>query len=112
MAWVAVNRIQVENPAEADQLVEAFRHRSGKVDLQPGFLSFELWREEGGREVSVVTRWVRREDFLAWVESPAFRHAHARASESPGAGNGMVYEVALGSEPAAGEGRKSAEARD
>jgi heme-degrading monooxygenase HmoA len=95
MVWVAINRIHVDTPAEAEQVLEAFRHRSGKVDLMPGFLQFEVWREEEGREVLVLTRWQRKEDFQAWVESPAFRHAHAHASSSPGTGDGSVYEVAI-----------------
>lgn len=95
MVWVAVNRIRVDSPAEADQVLEAFRHRSGKVDLRPGFLRFEVWREEGGRELMVLTRWQRKEDFLAWVESPEFRQAHAHAAGAPGTGDGSVYEVAI-----------------
>ncbi|HKV90761.1 MAG TPA: antibiotic biosynthesis monooxygenase [Thermoplasmata archaeon] len=95
MVWVAINRIHVETPGEAEQVLNAFRHRSGKVDLQPGFLKFEVWREEEGREVLVLTRWERKEDFLAWVESPAFRQAHAHAGSSPGTGDGSVYEVAI-----------------
>jgi heme oxygenase (staphylobilin-producing) len=95
MPWVLVNRITVESPADADRIVEAFRHRAGKVDLQPGFLGFELWREEGGKEVLVSTRWERKEDFEAWVEGPAFRQAHARAEGGPGTAHGTAYEVVL-----------------
>ena len=95
MAWTSVNRITVASPAEADRIIEAFRHRAGKVDLQPGFAGFEVWREEEGREVMVITRWQRKEDFLAWVNGPAFREAHRRASGSPGEAHGSVYEVAI-----------------
>ncbi len=98
MSWVSVNRIRVDGPTEADAIVEAFRHRSGRVDEQPGFLGFELWREEGGREVMVLTRWTRREDFLAWVESPAFRQAHRHAAGAPGTAEGMLYEALLATE--------------
>ena len=94
MVWVGVNRITVDSPAEADAVLRAFRGRARKVDLQPGFLQFEVWREEQGREVMVLTRWERREDFLAWVESPAFREAHRHAGESPGSAAGTLYEVA------------------
>jgi heme-degrading monooxygenase HmoA len=96
MPWVGVNRIRTESPAEADQLVEMFRNRSGRVDRQPGFLQFELWREESGNEVMVLTRWERKEDFLAWTESEAFRHAHANAEGAPGRAGGSIYEVAIG----------------
>jgi len=95
MPWVLVNRITVDSPAEADHVVEAFRHRAGKVDLQPGFLGIEVWREKDGKEVLVATRWQREEDFEAWVNSPAFQHAHARAGASPGTAHGMSYEVVI-----------------
>lgn len=95
MPWIAVNRITTETPDDAHRLIEAFRHRSGKVDLQPGFQSFEVWREEAGHEVLVLTRWARREDFVAWTESEAFREAHRRAAGAPGSPEGTVYEVAL-----------------
>jgi heme-degrading monooxygenase HmoA len=96
MVWIGVNRIRTESPAEADELVEMFKRRSGKVDQQPGFLKFELWREESGTEVMVLTRWQRKEDFLAWTESEAFRDAHAKAEGAPGRAGGSVYEVAIG----------------
>jgi heme-degrading monooxygenase HmoA len=96
MVWVGVNRISVESPAEAEQVLKAFRHRAKRVDLQPGFLQFEVWKEDEGKEVMVLTRWTRKEDFLAWVESPAFRHAHSHAGESPGSAAGSIYEVAIG----------------
>jgi heme-degrading monooxygenase HmoA len=96
MSWAAVNRISVDAPSEADQIVERFRHRAGKVDLQPGFLSFEVWREEAGKEVLVLTRWARKEDFEAWVGSDAFQQAHRPAKGSPGSAAGTVYEIVIG----------------
>jgi len=95
MPWVAVNRITVESPAEADRVVEAFRHRAGKVDLQPGFLSLEVWREEEGTEVMVATRWATKEQFSAWVNGPAFQEAHRKAKGGPGSAHGTVYEVVI-----------------
>lgn len=96
MVWTAVNRIKVERAEDGERVVEAFRHRAGKVDLQPGFAGFELWREEEGREILVLTRWTRREDFRAWVTGPAFREAHARAPGTPGDSSGALYEVVIG----------------
>lgn len=95
MAWVAVNRITVESPAEADRVIDAFRHRAGKVDLQPGFRSLEVWREEEGKEVLVSTRWDTKEQFRAWVNGPAFQEAHRTARGGPGSAHGTVYEVVL-----------------
>ena len=95
MTWTAVNRISVESPQEADRLVEVFRHRTGKVDLQPGFRGFELWREASGKEVLVITRWEHRQDFDSWVSGPVFREAHARSRGAPGDSTGSVYEVMI-----------------
>ena len=95
MPWLSVNRITVETAPEADRIVEAFRHRAGKVDLQPGFLGIEVWRESEGREVLVATRWQRREDFEAWVNGPAFRAAHAKADGAGGSAHGSLYEQAI-----------------
>ena len=95
MAWVLVNRISVDSPSEADRIVEAFRHRAGKVDQQPGFLGLEVWREASGREVVVSTRWERQQDFQAWVDSPTFREAHQHASGGPGRAAGAAYEVVI-----------------
>ena len=95
MSFALVNRISVDSAAEADQIVNAFRHRSGKVDLQPGFERFEVWRELEGKEVLVLTRWSRREDYEAWIASPAFREAHQHAGNSPGSAAGSAYEIVL-----------------
>jgi heme oxygenase (mycobilin-producing) len=95
MAWMAVNRITVDSPAEADRVVEAFRHRAGKVDAQPGFQGLEVWREEAGKEVLVSTRWATKEQFLAWANGPAFQEAHRKARGGPGAAHGTVYEVVI-----------------
>jgi heme oxygenase (staphylobilin-producing) len=96
MVWTAVNRIRVKTPAEGDRLVAAFQHRAGKVDLQPGFRGFELWREEGGTEVTTVTTWDRKEDFQAWVNSHAFKQAHEKADDAPGEATLSIYEVLVG----------------
>ena len=95
MPWVLINRISVESPTEADRVVEAFRHRAGKVDQQPGFLGIEVWRKEDGKEVMVSTRWRTKEDFQNWINGPAFRQAHERAKGSPGQAAGSVYEVVI-----------------
>lgn len=95
MTWVLVNRISVNSSDEADRIVEAFRHRAGKVDQQPGFLGIEVWREEDGKEVVVSTRWRNKADFQNWLDSPAFRHAHERAKGAPGQAAGSAYEIVI-----------------
>ena len=39
--------------------------------------------------------WNSREDFEAWVASPAFREAHRHAEGAPGSGAGSLYEVVI-----------------
>jgi heme oxygenase (staphylobilin-producing) len=95
MTWMLVNRISVDSPADADRVIDAFRHRAGKVDRAPGFEGLEVWRADDGREVVVATRWARREDFTAWLASPAFREAHAHAGATPGEAHGTAYEIVL-----------------
>ena len=93
MAWLLANRIKVESPADAERVIEAFRGRARKVDTQPGFLGFELWKEESGKEVVVTTRWRAKSDFEAWLNSPAFHESHHRAKGTPGEAHGSAYEV-------------------
>ena len=82
MAVVKMNVITV--PKErADELEERFRKRAGEVDKQPGFLGFELLRPHDGDRYIVYTRWESEEDFMNWVQSPAFGHGH-RAHEQQG----------------------------
>lgn len=95
MAWGSVNRIRVETPEVAGRVLAAFSHRTGAVDHQPGFLGFDVWRGVDGHEVVAVTRSQRREDFVAWVEGPAFRSAHQQVGEGRGTAAGTLYEVAL-----------------
>jgi heme-degrading monooxygenase HmoA len=95
MPWVLVNRITVNSPSDADRVIEAFRNRAGKVDLQPGFLGMEVWREKEGKEVMISTRWKQAADFEAWLSGQAFQQAHARAGKSPGTAQGTAYEVVL-----------------
>ena len=93
MVWLLVNRISVESPEDADKVIQAFRGRARKVDSQPGFLGFELWREEEGKEVVVATRWRSRSDFESWLHSPAFHESHQRATGTPGEAHGSAYEL-------------------
>lgn len=95
MAWVLVNRIAVDSPDEANRIVERFRHRAGKVDLQPGFLGIEVWREERGTEVMVSTRWNNQADYRAWVDGPAFQEAHKGTEGGPGRAAGVAYEIVI-----------------
>lgn len=83
MSVVRVNAITVP-PERADELEARFAARAGEVAKMPGFEAFELLAPTDGRDVYLVyTRWRSREDFEAWLESPAFRHGH-RAHDTQG----------------------------
>ena len=84
MSVVKINAITV--PRErADDLVRRFAARAGEVSKMPGFEAFELLRPNDDRnQFLVYTRWRSEEDFLAWVNSPAFGHGHkAHSKDGP-----------------------------
>jgi heme-degrading monooxygenase HmoA len=84
MSVVRINAITV--PKErADELVDRFAKRAGEVSKMPGFEAFELLRPtDDSTRFLVYTRWRSEDDFLAWVNSPAFGHGHkAHSSDGP-----------------------------
>ena len=84
MSVVKINAITVE-PERADELVARFAARAGEVGKMEGFEAFELLRPNDDRNLFLVyTRWRSEEDFLAWVNSPAFGQGHkAHHKEGP-----------------------------
>jgi heme-degrading monooxygenase HmoA len=81
---VKINAITVE-PERADELLARFAARAGEVGGMAGFEAFELLKPNDDRnQFLVYTRWRSEEDFLAWVNSPAFGHGHkAHTSDGP-----------------------------
>ena len=69
----------------ADQLVERFAESRGHVQNFPGFVSMEVMRSEEDDEVLVITRWLSRASFDAWVSSEEFSRVHGR-----GGGAGLL----------------------
>ena len=79
--YVSISRLRVE-PELVDDLVRAFRHRLGAVELFAGFEGLEVWcsdREPG--EVLMVSRWRDRGCFTDYMRSDAHRASHARVPE-------------------------------
>lgn len=76
--YVSVSRLRVD-PAMVDDLIAAFRDRLRLVDAFPGFLDLEVWRSdrEPG-EILMVSHWVRRADFTAYMKSAEHRASHER----------------------------------
>jgi heme-degrading monooxygenase HmoA len=81
---VKINAITVD-PERADELVSRFAARAGEVGKMEGFEAFELLRPtDDSTRFLVYTRWRSEDDFLAWVNSPAFGHGHkAHSSDGP-----------------------------
>ena len=87
---VVMVRIPVNSPEQAEQMIERFKNRAGRVDSYPGFLGFELLR--GEQECVSMTRWASREDLDRWMNSPDNVQAHARTPEySQASGPGMSH---------------------
>ena len=82
MSIVRINAITVPDGA-GDELLRRFEQRVGEVEHMAGFEGFELLRPAQGNTWYVYTRWATEEDFMAWVQSPAFARGHAEASRQP-----------------------------
>ncbi|WP_028552557.1 heme oxygenase [Paenibacillus sp. UNC451MF] len=67
------------------KLIERF-DKVGKVEYMDGFLGLEVMLTENTPEydeVTVSTRWSKKEDFQAWTRSEAFREAHSHRGGTP-----------------------------
>lgn len=86
------NRIQVA-PEHAEGFERRFRERMHHVDHSPGFERNRVLRPtRAGDPYVVLTEWESREAFEAWMQSDAFRQAHAGAS-GPSAGSDSRLEI-------------------
>ncbi|XEC94724.1 antibiotic biosynthesis monooxygenase [Paenibacillus tarimensis] len=83
---VATNTIRIKSGHVA-AVAERFKNPKG-VQHAPGFIRMELLQSEGEEfdELRVCTTWENREAFDAWVNSDAFKQAHAHARSSGGEG--------------------------
>ena len=77
--FVAVTRISAPRDAQ-ERMVEGFRRGAPELKRFPGFVGFELWRNDDTLEA--VSRWESREAMEAYRNSPMFGSHHA----GPGAG--------------------------
>ena len=103
MSIVRINAITVPDGA-GDELARRFERRVGEVEHMAGFEGFELLRPTSGNTWYVYTRWASEEDFLAWVNSPAFARGHAEASRQPVAHGAelLSFDVVLAASPPSG----------
>ena len=83
--FIAVTRVKA--PKEAlDRMTEGFRRGAPELKRFPGFVGFELWRNEDTLEA--VSRWENRDAMEAYRQSPMFNAHHG-----PGTGAGGSAEV-------------------
>ena len=76
--FVGTNRIKIKK-GYGKELEELFRSR-GEVAREPGFVDFELWRQEGDsehEEYLVVSRWESEEHHNQWLRGDSFKQAHS-----------------------------------
>ncbi len=87
--FVTVTRVQL--PKERlDRMAEAFRQGARDLKQFPGFLGFELWRNDDTLEA--VSRWESREAMEAYSRSDAFRAHHGRGA-TEGAAHPMPGQI-------------------
>ena len=77
--FVAVTRISAPRAAQ-ERMVEGFRRGGPELKHFPGFLGFELWRNEDTLEA--ISRWESREAMEEYRNSAMFGSHHG----APGAG--------------------------
>jgi heme oxygenase (mycobilin-producing) len=82
-SYVVVSHLTVD-PAGADELEQAFKHRLGEVEEAPGFQRLEVWRDTASPSgFAMVSWWDREADFRAYMGSAAHRRSHARIPRDP-----------------------------
>lgn len=80
-------------PQGGDNLREAFEDRLGEVDGFAGFLRLEVWRDRRDPARFVMVSWWRtRDEYVAYMRSPAHRRSHDRIPTEPSA----PYPVGVG----------------
>jgi heme-degrading monooxygenase HmoA len=83
--FIAVTRIKAPREAQ-ERMVEGFRRGGPELKRFPGFVGFELWRNDNTLEA--VSRWDSRESMEAYRASPMFGAHHG-----PGSGSGISAET-------------------
>lgn len=82
--FVAMNRFRIAPGKEAD-FIALWRNRESRLDLVPGFKSFNLLQGARTDDFTLFAShsiWESKQAFEAWTHSEAFRQAHANAGGS------------------------------
>ncbi|MGA9172705.1 MAG: antibiotic biosynthesis monooxygenase [Thermoactinomyces sp.] len=89
------NRIDITSPEHLQILKERFAKAPQSMARVPGFVSFRLLEAEDGSHVIAETIFASKEDFLAWIESDHFKHAHGGRSGDANRPELSRYYVAI-----------------
>jgi len=99
--YVVMNRVMVKENWRSE-LIERFKKRKGKIDLQPGFVRMQVLEpEEDGLPCVVLTVWQDKAAFEQWVGSDDFRQAHQNPmpKEAFNEGGGLeTFDVVVSAE--------------
>ncbi|RED61959.1 antibiotic biosynthesis monooxygenase [Cohnella phaseoli] len=100
---VAINTIRIKS-GHVGEVAERFKNPKG-VQHAPGFIRMELLSEslEEHDELKVCTTWENREAFDGWVNSDAFKQAHAHSRPKP-ENNPTDGQASHGEQPKPGAG--------
>ncbi|HEY0584457.1 MAG TPA: antibiotic biosynthesis monooxygenase family protein [Chloroflexota bacterium] len=79
--FIAVTRIKAPREAQ-ERMAEGFRRGGPELKRFPGFVGFELWRNDDTLEA--VSRWESREAMEAYRASPMFGAHHGTGPSSSG----------------------------
>lgn len=76
--YVSMSRLRVE-AERSEELVAAFKDRTGLVESHDGFLDLQVWRSDRDpTEVLMISRWRDRNAFTAYLKSSDHRVSHDR----------------------------------
>ena len=79
--YVSMSKLHIE-PADAPELVAAFRARSGLVEAHEGFVDLQVWQSDrDAGEIVMVSRWRDRACFTNYMRSPDHQVSHGRIAE-------------------------------
>jgi heme-degrading monooxygenase HmoA len=88
--FIAVTRITAPSAAQ-ERMVEGFRRGGPELKRFPGFLGFELWRNDTTLEA--VSRWESREAMEAYRASPMFGAHHGPDTGSGGSAEVVTFDA-------------------
>ncbi|MCV6613027.1 MAG: antibiotic biosynthesis monooxygenase [Amphritea sp.] len=81
--YIAMNRFRIK-PGHEQDFIEIWRNRESHLDTVPGFISFNLLQGPTSDEYTLMSShavWEDKAAFEGWLQSDAFKQAHANAGQ-------------------------------